>query len=100
MGIISLVCGIVGLVMSFIIPTRWIALILGVIAIIFAAIAMKKTPEKKGMGIAGLVTGIIAVVISIIVIITCASAKSAVEDALGGVDLDELQQQIEDQLNQ
>jgi hypothetical protein len=65
LAIAGMVCGIVGAVFAFI-PAcdLFIAVPLGVIAIIMGAIGMK-SPTHKGMGIAGVVLGIVAVGLSI-----------------------------------
>ena len=42
--------------------------ILGIPAVIMAAIALKKTPENKGFSITGLITGIVSIIFSIIAV--------------------------------
>ena len=60
----SMVLGIIGIVMSFIPIINNIAFFLGIIAVIFGAICLfKKT--GKGKAIAGLILGILAVVITL-----------------------------------
>jgi len=63
-GVTGLVTGIVGLVLSWV---PGLSLVLGVAAIVFGAIGWRKASQglatSAGMGIAGLVLGIITVVI-------------------------------------
>ena len=98
MGIISLVGGLVGLILSIVnfltvSELHWFALILGLIGIIFGAIGMKKQPEKKGPAVAGLVLGIIALVFGIIGWVACSAAKSAVNEL---VDSDALESALDE----
>lgn len=60
LSITSMVLGICSLVLVV-----WLGFILGIMAIIFAAIGLKR--KKNGFAIAGLVTGIIGTVISIFI---------------------------------
>lgn len=48
-----------------------IAIIGGIVGIILSAISMKKYPEKKGMGVGGLVTSIIGVIYGVISLVAC-----------------------------
>ena len=64
-GITALVTGIVG---AFI-----FGLILGVIAIIFGAISIKRSEKRKGFGIAGLILGILDVSFYLIIFLTVGS---------------------------
>ena len=66
MGVAALILGIVSLLM-FIFHSSWAAGC-GLAAVIFAAIGMKK---QKGLSIAGLVLGIIALVIGLIFFLAC-----------------------------
>ena len=66
MGVAALILGIVSLLM-FIFHSTWAAGC-GLAAVIFAAIGMKK---QKGLSIAGLVLGIIALVIGLIFFLAC-----------------------------
>ncbi|MCF7928191.1 MAG: DUF4190 domain-containing protein [Spirochaetales bacterium] len=74
MATAALVLGIVGVVFSWVPILNFI---LGALAIILGALGMKKTPEKKGMAIAGLVLGIVTVVVGIIVVAVAGAAASA-----------------------
>ena len=68
LAIASLVCGIVGLF--------FFGIILGPLAIVFSVMARKKG-FTSGMATAGLVLGIIAVVLYVIAIVLCGSAMTA-----------------------
>ena len=68
MAVAALVLGIASLAIPYGGP------VLGILAIVFAVLARKKQPEKKGMATAGLVMGIIGVVwgvILVVIIVTC-----------------------------
>ena len=68
----ALVCGILGLVGGFIPVVSWFTGILAILAIIFGVIARKNGPEdKRGMATAGMVMGIIAVALTLLVILAC-----------------------------
>lgn len=113
-GIGSLVLAIIGGNMGTNITAALILLIIGliggIVGIILSAITMKKIPEKKGMGIGGLVTSIIAVVYSVIALIACVAciacagaalneAGKAVEEGYNNMTPEE-KAQLEQQLNQ
>lgn len=59
-GTTSLVCGLVGLLLF--------PIILGTLAIIFGGVALNRKERIKGLGVAGLVLGIVDVVIGIIIL--------------------------------
>lgn len=60
LSIASMVLGICSVVLFL-----WLGFILGLLAIIFAAIELRR--NKNGMAVAGLVTGIVGAVLSLIV---------------------------------
>ncbi len=90
LGLTSMILGIVSVVLVFIPCMGWLAFIPGVLAVIFGAISLKKVnageADNKGMSIAGLVCGLIAVVINIVVITIFAKAVSEVGKAIGEYD--------------
>ncbi len=61
-GITALVCGIVSIVMCWV---PLIGLVSAIIGIVFGSKGMKKV-QGKGMAIAGLVTGIIGLILSVL----------------------------------
>lgn len=68
MAVASLVCSIVGLVL---LPTVVFPLLLSILAIIFGAVARKRNPHantSSKLALAGLIIGIITVVITILMI--------------------------------
>jgi hypothetical protein len=74
MSIVALVCGIIGIVGSFIPVIQYIAPLCAIAGIVFGALALKKVKEEgddsnKGMAIAGLVLGIVATVFSVLVFV-------------------------------
>ena len=89
MSIISLVCGIVGMVGGFLtsIPViGWLVPLCPLAGIIFGAIALKKIKETgsegKGLATAGLVLGIIAIALDLITLIACTICVAAFGNAL------------------
>ncbi len=75
LGIASMVCGIIALVFSCCL--YYISIPLSIIAVILGGVAIAKKNNGKGMAVAGLVTGIIALVPAILVIIFGSSILSA-----------------------
>ncbi|WP_168626242.1 MULTISPECIES: DUF4190 domain-containing protein [unclassified Cryobacterium] len=65
LSIASMVIGIVSLVLMFF----YIGWLTGIAAVIFGHIAMKKEPAGKGMALAGLITGYVAIGLSLIFLI-------------------------------
>ena len=86
MSIVSLVCGIVGMVGGFLtgIPViGWLVPLCPIAGIVFGAIALKKIKEEgvtdgKGLAVAGLVLGIVALAIDVIAIICTVACVAAV----------------------
>ena len=72
----SLVCGIIGLCLSWLsifVFTIWIPLTLGIIATALGGVSVKRD-EKKGKAIAGLVMGAITILLSIIFVAAIGAA--------------------------
>ena len=68
--VIALVCGILGLVGSWIPVVRYFTTILAILGIVFGVKGRKTAPEgKTGMATAGMVLGIISLALSVIAII-------------------------------
>lgn len=82
-AIVSLVCGIVGLVGGSIPVVQYITGILSIVAIVFGAMALKDKPEgsEKGMAVAGLVLGIVATGITVLAILCAVCALGAIAAA-------------------
>lgn len=80
LGIASLVCGILSLVLMFFGYGALVGLILGVVAIILAVNAKKKG-YTEGMQKAGLVLGIIGTVLCGISFVACALCAGAIAAA-------------------
>lgn len=86
MAIISLVCGIVGMVGGFLtqIPVIGFLVPLCPLAgIIFGALALKRiktdgSTENKGLATAGLVLGIVALALDLLAIIACTVCVAAI----------------------
>lgn len=73
MAVASLVLGIVALVMGFIPGVGLVGIIVAIIAVILGALG-RRDPEKKGLATGGLVCGIIALALSLIVYFACGGA--------------------------
>lgn len=67
-AIASLVCGILGIVGSFIPVIRYFALVLAILGIVFGVKARKI--EKNGMATAGLVCGIVAAACGVVAVLS------------------------------
>ena len=70
MAVAALVLGIVSLVFSLT-KTAGIGGICAILAIIFGVLGQKKDPERKGMAKAGMIMGIVALSLGIIITIAC-----------------------------
>jgi len=91
MAIVSLVCGIVGIVGSFIPYVTYIAPLCAIAGIVFGALALKNIKagncegNEKGLATAGLVLGIVATAVSIIVVICTICTICAAASIIGGL---------------
>ena len=74
-AIISLVCGILGLLCSC---CGWIGILVAVAGVVLGIISLNKE-DARGMAIAGIVCGGIGLLIAVIVLILAASAGAALE---------------------
>ncbi|MCR5209908.1 MAG: DUF4190 domain-containing protein [Lachnospiraceae bacterium] len=83
LAITSLVCGIIGLLTVCLFG---IGGLFGLIAVILAIIAGVKG-NKSGLKIAGLISGILAVIFSVVTIIFFCAALSEMDEALKGADI-------------
>ena len=80
MPVIALVCGILGIVGAWIPVVQYFTTILSNLGIIFGVKGRKTAPEgKTGMATAGMVLGIVALALSLVVILcsVCALAGLA-----------------------
>lgn len=75
-GLISMICGILGVCCCsccfcgyLVIPAMICVFLLGTAAIVLSIIGKKKKPEKKGMANAGLILGIVALVLALGIIV-------------------------------
>jgi hypothetical protein len=80
MGVAALICGILGLVGGFIPGVGPFTGVLAILAIIFGVIGRKK--GEGGTATAGLVLGIIAIAVTVIVYLACAACVGAGASAL------------------
>ncbi|MGT2425990.1 DUF4190 domain-containing protein [Amnibacterium kyonggiense] len=65
LSILSLVGGILGILTSFF----WIGLLFGAAGAVLGFIGRRREPQAKGLWLAGIITGIVGLVISLIVIV-------------------------------
>ncbi len=90
MAIAALVCGVLGIIGSFIPVVMYFTAVLAVLGIVFGALGMKKakqTGSGNGLAIAGLVLGIIGTLFALVGIICYASVACALRKGLSGLDL-------------
>jgi hypothetical protein len=76
MGILAIVFGILGIILGWLPYIQWLALVLSIIGIVFAALTLKKVSASeggkgKGVAVAGLVLCIIGAVSSGVNAIVC-----------------------------
>jgi hypothetical protein len=90
-AITALVLGIVGAVFGFIPFTFWLAWILGVLAIVFGALGRRRADQeaaagKRSMATAGLVLGIVCIVLGVIGLIVLTTLFSDVGSTIEDLD--------------
>ena len=91
-AIVALVCGILSIVLSIWAYVNFIAIALGIVAIVFA-VKGRKIENKKGMATAGLVCGIVGLVLACTcgMCSTCAAcAIKETNDALNSITADDV----------
>ena len=78
-GVASMVCGIVSLLCCC---AQWWIMLVAIVAIVLGAIALLKSFAGKGMAVAGLITGCISLLISLILWIMATFFQSWLIDSL------------------
>ena len=89
-SVAALVCGIIGIIGSFIPYVVYASIIFAILAVIFGSKGMKQAKETgngKGLAVAGLVLGIISLAFTVIAIICAIALVSAAGCALAGAGL-------------
>ncbi|MHA7222836.1 TrbL/VirB6 family protein [Arthrobacter sp. RHLT1-20] len=81
-GVAALVLGIVAVVFSFIPVMGAVAFVLGPLAVLFGIIGATRKFAKKGTAVAGLVLGILSIVIAAIWMAVLSAAVSSADQAL------------------
>lgn len=81
-GVTALVLGIVAVVFSFIPVMGVVAFVLGPLAVVFGIIGATRKFAKKGAAIAGLVLGVVSIVIAAIWMAVLSAAVSSADQAL------------------
>jgi hypothetical protein len=86
-GIAAGVCGIVAVVLCWIPFVDYVSIILGALAIIFGALGLRHANTDggagKGMAITGIVTGIVALVISVLFLAVVYTAVTSINPSVG-----------------
>ena len=99
MGVASLVLGIISVIFAWIPFCGYIALVPAIVGLILGIVNVVKQSKieggKKGLGIAGVVLNIIALVFIIFYTIVFTKGASDVLDAARNIDWDEVQREIE-----
>ena len=89
LGVAGGVCGIVAVVLCWIPFVDYLSIVLGALAIIFGALGIRHSNAHggggKGMAITGLVTGIVALVISILFLAVIYTAVTSINISGGGL---------------
>lgn len=75
LAVASMVCGIVGLVLSCCIP--YLPIVLGIVGLVLGVVSLRKQAGGKGMAIAGVVCSIITLVPAVVMIVAGASILSS-----------------------
>lgn len=87
LGIAGGVCGIVAVVLCWIPFVDYVSIVLGALAIIFGALGIRHANTHggggKGMAITGVVTGIVALVISILFLAIVYAAVTSIQASVG-----------------
>jgi hypothetical protein len=95
LGIAALVLGILSIPAAFI----FVGLVFGILAIVFGIIGLRRVKarraDNKGMAIAGLVTGIIGLVLSIIVVIGTVFIVNTAQDCIDQLGPNATQAQLD-----
>jgi hypothetical protein len=81
-GVTALVLGIVAVVFSFIPVMGMVAFVLGPLAVLFGIVGATRKYSKKGAAVAGLVLGILSVVIAAIWLAVVGAAVNSADQAL------------------
>jgi hypothetical protein len=81
-GVTALVLGIVAVVFSFIPVMGMVAFVLGPLAVLFGIVGATRKFSKKGAAVAGLVLGILSVVIAAIWLAVVGAAVNSADQAL------------------
>jgi hypothetical protein len=86
-GIAGGVCGIVAVVLCWIPFVDYVSIVLGALAIIFGALGLRNANAHggggKGMAITGIVTGIVALVISVLFLAVVYTAVTSINTSVG-----------------
>jgi Domain of unknown function (DUF4190) len=97
LGVAALVLGIIGTVFSLIGFTFWIGIPLGVVALILGIIGRKSAGtnnQPTGMATAGMVLGIVGLVIGILMWVLCGLMVSGARKGLEGLNDPKLNQEF------
>ncbi len=83
-GTAALVLGIIGFIFSFIPIINYVAIILGILAVAFSIVSLEKGKNTE-MAIAGVATGVLAIMIPIVMYATASKALDGVSKGLDQV---------------
>jgi hypothetical protein len=81
LSITSMALGIASTALSFLIVLWFLAIPLGIAAIVLAVLGKRKERNAKGFWLTGLITGIVGVALSLLIVIVGAIALAALQNA-------------------
>ena len=82
-SIAALVCGILGIIGSFIPVVCYFTFVLAILGVIFGVVGRKRAGDKSGLATAGLVLGIIGTVFGLVGVLCVACASCAITSLAG-----------------
>lgn len=109
-AIAALVCGIIALLLSWIPVINILALVLGIAAVICGVVGMRRAAQpgvgQRGIAVGGLVTGIVAILLSVLIFVGLVAVfsdpevREPIERIFEGEDPEEVIEELERQMEE